>query len=70
MTGKPGASLRKKGAAYVNDPEDNSSGERWVKIFETTDRGQTNTSIGILSVGSVITMRLPLETTVRKTRTV
>lgn len=32
---------RKKGAAYVNDPEDNSSGERWVKIFETTDRGQT-----------------------------
>jgi len=32
---------RKKGAAFVNDPEDNFSGERWALIFETTDRSET-----------------------------
>jgi hypothetical protein len=32
---------RKKGAAYVNDPLDNYSGERWQRIYETTDRNAT-----------------------------
>ncbi len=29
---------RKKGRMMTNDPEDNDSGERWQKIFETTNR--------------------------------
>ncbi len=33
---------RKKGAAYVADPQDNYSGERWEMIYETTDRNQTS----------------------------
>lgn len=32
---------RKKGAAFVNDPLDNYSGERWELIYQTTDRSQT-----------------------------
>ncbi|MBP7461358.1 MAG: fibronectin type III domain-containing protein [Candidatus Delongbacteria bacterium] len=32
---------RKKGAAYVNDPYDNASGEEWKMVFETTDRTVT-----------------------------
>ncbi|MBN1540921.1 hypothetical protein JW992_02165 [candidate division KSB1 bacterium] len=31
---------RKKGAAFVNDPEDQSSGDRWQRVFETQDRQQ------------------------------
>jgi hypothetical protein len=31
---------RKKGAATVNDPADNYSGERWERVFETTDRNE------------------------------
>lgn len=29
---------RKKGAFYVDDPYENSSGEKWEMVFETTDR--------------------------------
>ncbi len=32
---------RKKGAAMVNDPEDNYSGERWTFIYETTNQSET-----------------------------
>ncbi|MCI0513053.1 hypothetical protein L0128_07580 [candidate division KSB1 bacterium] len=33
---------RKKGASYVNDPEDKYTGERWQLIFETTQKTQTS----------------------------
>ncbi len=33
---------RKVGAAYVADPLDNYSGERWEMIYETTDRNETS----------------------------
>lgn len=33
---------RKKGAAFVNDPLDNYSGERWQLIYETIDRNVTS----------------------------
>jgi hypothetical protein len=33
---------RKKGAAYVNSPDDNHSGERWEVVYETTDKNETN----------------------------
>jgi len=33
---------RKKGAAFVNDPLDNYSGERWQLIHETTNRNETS----------------------------
>jgi hypothetical protein len=32
---------RKKGAAFVNDPLDNYSGERWQLIYETNNRSET-----------------------------
>jgi len=33
---------RKKGAAYVNSPDDSHSGERWEMVFETFDKDETN----------------------------
>ncbi|MCK6560242.1 hypothetical protein HUU39_15520 [candidate division KSB1 bacterium] len=33
---------RKKGAAFVNDPLDKASGERWQLIRQTTNRGETS----------------------------
>ncbi|MFH1214218.1 MAG: hypothetical protein V1681_09015 [Candidatus Neomarinimicrobiota bacterium] len=32
---------RKKGASYVNSPDDSYSGENWEMIYETTDRNET-----------------------------
>jgi hypothetical protein len=32
---------RKRGAYYVNDPLDQSSGSKWELLFETTNRGET-----------------------------